>query len=167
MNKASIIEQILTVLRHDLTALQSAVKVAHESATHEENVAENKYDTLGLEASYLAHGQAKRAAEIDAALQVYDAISPKILEQNCSEVGLCSFVKLEDQNERVRWIWMGAEAGGLKFFYDNKESTIVTPKSPLGAALMGRKVGDVFELRVGENVMEYEVVMLYYSTTMD
>jgi len=161
MNKAAVLEQILIVLRHDLAALQAAVKVAYESATHEENVAENKYDTLGLEAAYLAHGQAKRAAEIDAALQAYESISPEMLEQACSKVRLCSFVQLEDQNELVRWIWIGAEAGGLKFSFENRESTIVTPKSPLGAVLVGREAGDIFELRVSENVMKYEVIMLY------
>jgi len=38
--------------------------VAHETATHEENIAENKYVTLGLEAAYLATGQARRAEAI-------------------------------------------------------------------------------------------------------
>ena len=40
-------------------------------ATNEENKAEDKYDTRGLEASYLAHGQSKAAGasgnQIDAA----------------------------------------------------------------------------------------------------
>ena len=161
MNKTLILEQILTVLRHDLSALQEAVKVAHESATHGENIAENKYDTRGLEAAYLAHGQAKRAGEIEASLRVYEAISPQTLGHPCSEVELSSLVQLKDQDNLNRWVWMGAEAGGLKFLFDNRENTIVTPNSPLGAALMGRQLGEVFELRVGENLMEYEVTALY------
>ncbi len=161
MNKVLILEQILTVLRHDLSTLQAAVKIAHESATHGESVAENKYDTLGLEAAYLAHGQAKRAGEIEASLRAYEAISPQTLEHPCSEVALSSLVQLKEQDELDRWVWMGAEAGGLKFSYDNREGTVVTPKSPLGAALLGHQLGDLFELRVGENLMEYEITALY------
>jgi len=161
MNKALILEQILNALRRDLATLQTAVKVAHESATHGESVAENKYDTRGLEAAYLAHGQAKRAGEIDATLRVYEAVSPQALADPCSEVGLSCLVQLEDQAGLARWVWMGAEAGGLKFSFENMESTVVTPKSPLGAALMGRQLGDLFELRVGENLMAYEIIALY------
>jgi len=161
MNKILILKQILAALRHDLSALQEAVKVAHESATHGESVAENKYDTRGLEAAYLAHGQAKRAGEIEASLRAYEAIPPQTLEHQCSEVEFSSLVQLKDQNDLDRWVWMGAEAGGLKFLFDNRENSIVTPKSPLGTALMGRQLGDVFELRVGENLMEYEITALY------
>ena len=161
MNKPLILEQILSVLRSDLAALQAAVKTAHESATHGESVAENKYDTRGLEAAYLAHGQAKRAEQIEVALRVYEAISPQLLQSQCSEVGLSSLVQLIDQDDLKRWLWLGEDAGGLKFSFDNKAITIVTPNSPLGAALMGRKQGDAFELRVADNLMEYEVIGLH------
>ena len=160
MNKALVLEQILAALRCDLSALQAAVKTAHESATHGESVAENKYDTRGLEAAYLAHGQAKRADEIETALRIYEAVSPQALAHPCSEVGISSLVQIEDQAGLVRWLWIGEDAGGLKFIVDNREITIVTPHSPLGAALMGRRQGDAFELRVADNLMEYEITSL-------
>ena len=160
MNKSLIIEQILSVLRCDLAALQAAVKTAHESATHGESIAENKYDTRGLEAAYLAHGQAKRAEEIEIALRVYESISLQALAHQFHEVGISTLVQLIDQNELTRWLWLGEDAGGLKFSFDNRDITIVTPNSPLGAALMGRKQGGVFELRVADNLVEYEIISL-------
>ncbi|MDV3444086.1 transcription elongation factor GreAB, partial [Pseudomonas otitidis] len=36
-------------LADDLQLLQRAAQTAYETATHEENIAENKYDTLGLD----------------------------------------------------------------------------------------------------------------------
>jgi len=161
MNKLLILEQILEVLRCDLVALQAAVKIAHESATHGESVAENKYDTRGLEAVYLAHGQAKRAQEIEIALRLYEAISPQTLVHPFNQVGVSSLVQLDDQDGVTRWLWLGEDAGGLKFTFDHREITIVTPQSPLGAALMGRKQDDVFELHVANNQMEYEIMSLY------
>lgn len=59
MNKSLIRQQILERLNDELIAAQSALQSAHEAATHEDSVAENKYDTFGLEAAYLAHGQAR------------------------------------------------------------------------------------------------------------
>ena len=160
MNKAHALEQIIIALERDLAALQAAVKVAHESATHGESVAENKYDTRGLEAAYLAHGQAKRAEEIDASLQVYEDVSKQTLVHSYHEAGISCLVQLEDQDGLTRWLWVGEEAGGLQFEFDDKACTIITPKSPLGAALIGRQLGDIFELRVGDNLLEYEVISL-------
>jgi len=161
MNKALVLEQLIAALRHDLSALQTAVKVAHESATHGESVAENKYDTRGLEAAYLAHGQAMRATEIEAALLSFEAINPNSLATCNNEVALHSFMQLEDQSGTTRWLWLGSDAGGLKFSFDKRDAMVVTPSSPLGAALMGREQGDVIELRVADNLMEYEIIALY------
>jgi hypothetical protein len=60
MHKPTVHQLILDKLRIDLDIAERAAQTAYETATHEENIAENKYDTLGLEASYLAAGQAKR-----------------------------------------------------------------------------------------------------------
>lgn len=51
MNKQSVCQLILQQLRDDLEVAVRAAQTAYETATHEENIAENKYDTLGLEAS--------------------------------------------------------------------------------------------------------------------
>ena len=52
MDKFLLRQQVLERLAEDLLKVEEAVRVAHEAATHEENIAENKYDTLGLEAAY-------------------------------------------------------------------------------------------------------------------
>ena len=64
MNKQTVHQLILDKLKIDLDIAERAAQTAYETATHEENIAENKYDTLGLEASYLAAGQARRVEEI-------------------------------------------------------------------------------------------------------
>jgi hypothetical protein len=61
MDKFLLQQQVLERLAEDLLQAEQAARAAHDTATHEENIAENKYDTLGLEAAYLATGQARRA----------------------------------------------------------------------------------------------------------
>src|SRR3990167_5836127 len=60
LNKAQLLHQVIAHLETALSQAQQAAQTAYEAATDEENIAENKYDTLGLEASYLATGQARR-----------------------------------------------------------------------------------------------------------
>ena len=75
MNKHAVLQLILEKLAADLNVAQRAAQTAYETATHEENIAENKYDTLGLEASYLAAGQAKRVEEIRQSLVLCQNLS--------------------------------------------------------------------------------------------
>ena len=68
MDKLLLQQLVLKRLAEDLLQVEQAARVAHEAATHEENIAENKYDTLGLEAAYLAAGQTRRAEAIRQAM---------------------------------------------------------------------------------------------------
>lgn len=60
MNKQMLLDDIQEKLKLTLQAATEAAMRAYNTATDDENVAENQYDTLALEASYLAHGQAQR-----------------------------------------------------------------------------------------------------------
>jgi hypothetical protein len=68
MDKFLLQQQVLERLAEDLLQAESTMRAAHETATHAENIAENKYDTLGLEAAYLSTGQARRAEAIREAM---------------------------------------------------------------------------------------------------
>ena len=81
MDKFVLRQQVLERLAEDLRQAEQAVRAAHEAATHEENIAENKYDTLGLEAAYLATGQARRAEAIRQAMANLAPIPPEPLRR--------------------------------------------------------------------------------------
>jgi hypothetical protein len=48
-----LLQQVLERLAEDLLQAEQAAQAVHETVTHAENIAENKYDTLGLETAYL------------------------------------------------------------------------------------------------------------------
>ena len=75
MNKQVLLHLIVAQLKESRDALVRAANAAHEEATHEESTAENKYDTRGLEASYLAEAQSRRVAEVDKTIHLFDMIS--------------------------------------------------------------------------------------------
>ena len=64
MNKSALIKKIVEHLSAELALYHKAARATHAEATHEQSKPENKYDTRGLEASYLARGQSRQAAEI-------------------------------------------------------------------------------------------------------
>ena len=74
MLKTTVIQKIIETLQAELETYIRAAKFSHAEATAEENRAENKYDTRGLEASYLAAGQANKVAEIEQSLEAIRAL---------------------------------------------------------------------------------------------
>jgi len=77
MDKFLLQQQVLERRAEDLLQAEQAARAAHETATHEECVAENKYDSLGLEAAYLATGQARRADAIRQAMANWRQFRPR------------------------------------------------------------------------------------------
>jgi transcription elongation GreA/GreB family factor len=145
MDKATLLTRIVAALETDMEVLRRAAQTAYETATAEENIAENKYDTLGLEASYLATGQARRTAEIRQALLIYQQLVLRDYDP-ARGIQIGSLVTLEDEAGAQRQVFLGPEAAGLKIGEADALVTVITPRSPLGQQLIGKKVDDEVSL---------------------
>src|SRR5512138_2928662 len=96
MNKAELVQEIVASLSASLELLKKAARASHAEATHESSKAENKYDTRGLEAAYLAGGQARQAREIQESIKVYGALQLKEFEAT-EPIDLSAVVELETE----------------------------------------------------------------------
>ncbi|AZF36435.1 Transcription elongation factor [Pseudomonas sp. R4-39-08] len=156
MNKHAVLQLILEKLCADLDIAQRAAQTAYETATHEENIAENKYDTLGLEASYLAAGQAKRVEEIKQSLALCQNLQVRAYDDHRGiEVG--TLLGLEDENGRQQWLFLAPDAAGLKVEVVGQPVTVITPRSPLGKSLLGKRVEDEVEILVAGARQQFTV----------
>jgi transcription elongation GreA/GreB family factor len=147
MNKRAIIKKIIAKLIGELEIYFRAAQFSRAEATHESSKAESKYDTRGLEASYLARGQSKQAAELEAAIAEFE----KLLVKNFGAddpINLGALVELENGGEKL-FYFIGPRAGGTEVLHDRKEILVITPQSPLGEQLMGKKPGDSPQLTLG------------------
>lgn len=141
MTKEQIVQNITAQLSADLQVFSTAAKTAHEAATHEECLPDNKYDTTALEASYIAQGQANRAQEIRAALENYRTLTLLDFDDD-TPIRLTALVTLEEHDGTRRRFFLGPQAGGMKIGEREEEIVVITPGSPLGRALLGLHVGD-------------------------
>ena len=145
MNKATVIEKIIEALRSELDTYIRAAKFSHAEATAEENRAENKYDTRGLEASYLAAGQANKVVELESAIEAFENLKDQTTT-GAIEIG--SLVELE-QDDLVEYYLIGPTAGGTEVKLNEKEVLVITPESPLGSQLMDHETGDQLTFELG------------------
>lgn len=160
MDKRQLHTVIVEALERDLAVAQRAAQTAYETATHEENIAENKYDTLGLEASYLATGQARRMAEIAQALSRLRSL-PVIdhVPERGLQVG--DYVELEDNDGQARALFIGPDAAGLVVQAEGRSVTVITPHAPLGKALLRQHAGDEVQLQVAGKPQCYVITQAY------
>jgi len=157
--KKQILRCILEKLEEDYALLLRAARASHAAATERENVPDSKYETLALEASYIAQGQANRAAEIRLALEAYRQLELRPFSTNVP-IRLTALVELEDEQGRRQRVFIGPAAGGLKLRLNDEgtEVTVVTPESPFAQQLLGLRCGDNLELPSGGRLLQYEVV---------
>ncbi len=155
MTKQELLVAIIAQLSHDLSVFFTAAKTAHAAATHEENAPDNKYDTLALEASYLAQGQANRAQELRQSLQTYQHLT--LLPCN-GIVRLTSLVTVETEDGSSKTVFIGPVEGGMKLQGAETEIMVITPTSPLGRELMGKNCGELAEISTTAGRIEYEIV---------
>lgn len=140
MNKAAIVARIIGQLDAELERAARAARDAQAGATDPQSKAENKYDTRGLEASYLAHGQSRQALETAQARQQLAGMELRDFTPG-DAVDLGALVEVEGEGERS-WYLLAPAAGGRETMLGGNEVVVVTPVSPMGNALMGKHVGD-------------------------
>lgn len=159
MDKSKLIEAIRTQLVTDMTALKEAVKATIDAATNEESKAENEYDTRGLEASYLARGQAKRIADIEEVLLLLKHLNVRDFGPND---GISSSAVIEvEHNDKTSFFFILAKGGGVSVQFEGKTIQVVTPNSPLGEALLDQKAGGVAVVENGPQVREYDIINVW------
>lgn len=147
----ALVAAILAQLEHTLADTQRAADEAHHAATHEESVAETQYDTLGLEASYLAEGQSRRVAELQDAIARFHQLPQKSFGDD-SPVTLGAQILLQEDNGNLRHLFLGPTAGGVEVMLGGQQITVISPASPLGAELVQKYLGD--EVHIGQHTCE-------------
>ena len=156
MEKGQLIKQIIASLSESLGLLEKAARASHAEATHESSKAESKYDTRGIEAAYLAGGQARQAKEILDSIEIYCALATMDFAPD-APIDLTALVELDADGTRSIY-FIGPRNGGLEIEHQRKEITVITPQSPLGQNLMGKKVGQRWTAKLGGAIAKYHIV---------
>jgi transcription elongation GreA/GreB family factor len=152
MNKSELLSRIIEKLSLEAENHAKAAMTAHADATAEESKSENKYDTRGLEASYLAGAQARMLTESLQNIAVYKSLEIKEYSVG-SIIGLTALVELESE-DGSHFYFIGPNSGGVEIEFEGIKIMLITPYSPLGGRLMGKGIGDSVKI----NSKEYEVV---------
>jgi len=154
-DKAALRDELRAQLQASLERAGAAHAAALEGATHAEARAENPKDTRGLEQSYLARGQAQRVAELATGVAAVEALALRVFAAG-DPVAMSALVSIEEDGALQHWFI--APAGGGNVLAG--DVAVVTPSSPLGKALLGRRVDDEVEIRLPGRVRTLTITAL-------
>jgi len=158
MDKAELIEKLSRALGAAHAAADRLARDTAEAANHPEARPDSDKDTRKIELSYLAAGQAARAAELETAIAMVSALELRAFRPE-EAVALGALVTLDVAGKQQR-VFLCSVGGGEKLRVEGGEVSVVTPQSPLGAGLIGKTAGEAFELRVAGQIREVEILAL-------
>ena len=146
MDKAFLAEQLGARLR-DL--VQSAHKAQKESAIDARSGADRAVN--------IAKGQALRSERARAELDALDGFAPAPSGKG-AKVAMGSLVEIES-SEGGRTVFLAPAGAGLELTGPDGDGiiSVVTPASPIGKALLGRRAGESFELPLHGDFQEFTV----------
>lgn len=147
MNKAEFFDCLLGALQKEFFDAVNASKDAAEYATNDESRADSQWDTQGLEASYLAAGQAGHARQWAAAIEALRAEREALLGPKDRIVHGALFAC--DLGDGVEFFFFASVAGGQTVEAGGEKVTVITAQSPLIGRLRGLKAGESFRLPIG------------------
>ena len=154
-NKASIVEKIIATLSAELEGYARSAKAARDYAADDQCKAENKYDTRGLESSYLSNGQSRQAAEVMHAMQQYESLVVRDFAPE-EPINVGALLELKRKGKRLLY-FLGPSAGGTEIESEGSEVFVITPQSPIGRQLIGRKCGERLPIQFGGVAESYTI----------
>jgi transcription elongation GreA/GreB family factor len=151
MDKQSLVAQIESKIRGTAQvaerAAAAAAEVAREGATPHEATEDGR---VAIEFGSLARGQGKRYERARAELQALQTFKPAPFAAG-GRVAVGALVEIEDEdNGEGRTFFLAPVGAGLELTMPGGDGfvSVVTPTSPVGRMVVGRRVGDIVEVTV-------------------
>ncbi len=146
MDKTFLVQQLASKIRALLERTHDAAEDARVDAK-----------TGAQRAVNLAHAQTQRELNARAALDAVESFRPKPLGRG-DRIGLGAVVEVEG-DEAAHTFFLAPTGAGEELTGPGGDGffQVVTPASPFGRALMGKRVGDVVEVPLKGDVTEWNI----------
>lgn len=160
LDKSALGHRLLELMRADLAQATAAQRSSQEGATHAENRAEGDKDMRATESSYIARGQAARVMALREELARTEAVVLRAFAAE-SPLALGALVTLEDEEGRESHHFLMPGGAGAVLEAPQPGGacvvSVVSSRSPLGAALIGSREGDAVSVEVAGRNREWTI----------
>ncbi|HWO22251.1 MAG TPA: GreA/GreB family elongation factor [Kofleriaceae bacterium] len=160
MDKAQLVDQLVAQLeasvRAALAARDSLAAEAREGATPDEKREDAR---AAHQVAGLGRAQQRRAQQVRAELDSLAGFRPRPLPASAA-IGVGAIVEIEDAETREgRTFFLAPVGAGATLTGPGGDGilSVVTPVSPIGRAVLGRRMRDVVDVTVDGELREWEI----------
>ncbi len=161
MDKRALIQQLSDRLRATAKMARRASQDAAQEAREGATPAERREDArVALENAGLARGQERRALQAAQDLAALERFRPGDFAPTAA-IGPGAIVEVEDE-EGGRTFFLAPVGAGEELTGPDGDGilSVVTPNSPVGRAVLGKRRGDSFEVTVGGEPRELTITFV-------
>ena len=72
-------------------------------------------------------------------------------------IAMGALIELQQGGENIIY-YLGPRAGGTEVIHDKKEILVITPQSPLGEQLAGKKAGELPQIKLGGELRSVKIL---------
>jgi transcription elongation GreA/GreB family factor len=158
VDKDALVAQLTERLRAAIRVAEQARDAAEEEAREGATPAEKREDArTALEFQSLAKGQAQRATRARSALATLNGFRPRPLNRS-EPIALGAVVEVEHGGGGFT-LFLAPVGAGEELTGPGGDGflSVVTPASPIGRAVLGRRVGESFETRLAGELREWTI----------
>lgn len=153
---AQLREHLLGAARVARSARDAAAVEAREGATP----AEKREDArVAIEQGSMARAQDRRLREAEAAVEALASFAPPRWSER-SPIAIGAVVEVEDEDTgEGRTVFLTPVGAGVTLEGPGGDGlfSVITPSSPLGRALIGRRVGDSVDVTIDRELRSYMI----------
>jgi transcription elongation GreA/GreB family factor len=147
IDKRKLLNLLRVKLEADLGNVTKSQNAVESGARHDEMRQEDPKDTRAIEATYLARGLAERVELMREAVAIVSRLEVKQFGPD-DPIGSTALVALGDEDGVESIYFLVPRAAGETLKFDGMIIRALTPGSPLGRAMIGKRVDDEVELEL-------------------
>lgn len=158
MNKRELVEKIIKELEKQKQDVKKRYEATRQEVIDAPGAMQSHSDTSKYQLSILADKIKKSALEKEQTIQALKQLLTSGLEEKPSVAKVGALVEVENQNQEKICYFIFPGGSGLETIFKGKKIIMVSQRAPIASVLLGRKVGDRVDFKVGPITKVLEIV---------
>lgn len=148
MDRKTILGLLINKLKENISSSNEGIEMQKEYLADQPGPMQSRYDSALVEGQWQLSEMKKSHNEMEKALSLLEA---EISRTGGEIIANGSIIILNQNGAHNGYILLDAKgAAGVSVVHEGRKYTAITPQSPLGKVLAGRKKGDTVEFRTSK-----------------
>jgi hypothetical protein len=156
VDKVKMLAIVIQIVESEIEQLQTGLAHAKHAKRESPGRMQSRYDTMGIEAGWVADGLCKTLGEKMESLRLLNQFR-FVAETN--RVGLGSLVGIGSRNGMAQdFYFILPGAGGVSITWEDNEINIITPQAPIARKISGKMLGN--EIMLDQKKLESLAILV-------